>query len=267
MKFDLSVSDEYIPAKPPAGWDHKARMNPTTQVSAALSDWPGNAFRFWLPENVGALWNNWTPEEAHQDFTPTEREGLLWSLKRDATVSIEVEVEPRANKLSIESRVENVSDSDLSDVTVTVCLQLSQAPDFACDDFSRIFIRTAGEWRSLEALAPATDYPQYLSPELRATSKDIRLGLALHRLNEDLAADHPLMVCLSRDGDRAVGTASADFQFLFHNRANENLLCIHSQQRPVAALSAGATATFRQKVYFVDGGLAECVSAFEASPV
>ena len=141
VTFHLSVSDEYIPAKPPAGWDHKARMNPTTQVSTTLSHWPGNAFRFWLPENVGALWNNWTPHEAHQDFAPTDRGGLLWSFERDGTASIEVEIELQALALSIESRVENRSDGDLSDVTVTVCLELSQARDFACDDFSRIYVR------------------------------------------------------------------------------------------------------------------------------
>ena len=265
--FQLLVSDEYIPAKPPSGWDHKVRVNPTTQVSASFSGWTGNIFRFWLPENVGVLWNNWTPEEAHQDFSSTENKGLKWSFQRGATARVEVQIEPQHRTLNIESEVENHSPSNLSDVTVNVCLQLSQAPDFACDDFSRIYIRTDADWKPIKILNPVTDYPQYLAPDLYPTHKNIRRGLTLPELYENVVADHPLIVYLSKKGDRAVGTASSDFQYLFHNRANENLLCMHSQQRPVGTLEPGGVASFNQKVYFVEGGVAECVSAFENDPV
>ena len=242
-------------------------MNPTTQVSASLSGWTGNIFRFWLPEHVGVLWNNWTPEDAHQDFASTATKGLKWSFQRRATARVEIDIEPQHRTLHIESKVENHSSSNLSDVTVNVCLQLSQAPDFACDDFSRIFIRTDADWKPLKRLNPTTDYPQYLAPDLYCTHNDIRWGTALPELNEDVVADHPLIVYLSKKGDRAVGTASSDFQYLFHNRANEHLLCMHSQQRPVGTLEPGTVASFNQKVYFVEGGVAECVSAFANDPV
>lgn len=39
----------------------------------------------------------------------------------------------------------------------------------------------------------------------------------------------PTIVCVATDGIRAVGTASEDYRFLFHNRANVHLWCVHSQ--------------------------------------
>jgi len=82
--------------------------------------------------------------------------------------------------------------------------------------------------------------------------------------NQLAEADHPLMVCVSRDGQRAVGTASERFLFLFHNQGNPHLLCIHSQQEPLPVLEKGQTAVFHQAVYFVEGGLSACVEAFES---
>ena len=67
-------------------------------------------------------------------------------------------------------------------------------------------------------------------------------------------------------GLRTVATASSDYEHLFHNRANPELLCIHSSQRPVPALAAGEEAAFVQHVHFVEGGVPECVEAFEAEP-
>ena len=66
----------------------------------------------------------------------------------------------------------------------------------------------------------------------------------------------------SRRRDRV----DSDYEHLFHNRANPELLCIHSSQRPVPALAPGRTAAFVQHVYFVEGGIQECVlnEAFEA---
>jgi hypothetical protein len=80
--------------------------------------------------------------------------------------------------------------------------------------------------------------------------------------NQQVEADHPLIMCVARDGGRAVGTASEDYQCVFHNSQYEYLRCIHSQQAPVRVLNSGERAVFRQKVYFVQGGVMDCVSAY-----
>lgn len=264
MRFRLEAADEFIPARPPPG-GAPSRTAPTTQVMVTVDEWPGNVFRFWAPENVGTLWNNWTVDEAHQDFVRTGDGGLAWSFERESTASIDVEIVPSDNSLQLEARVTNLSVDDLSDVSCTSCLQLSTAPDFACGDFSRLYIRTDRKWRSLSELAPSTDYPHY--PAVEAADTRIGWGGDLAHLFESVETDHPLMVCVSKNGHRSMGTAVPDFQYLFHNRANENLWCIHSQQAPFHSVSPGETAVFTQKVYFVNGGLTECVTAFDADPV
>jgi hypothetical protein len=82
--------------------------------------------------------------------------------------------------------------------------------------------------------------------------------------NQPAEADHPLIVCVARDGRRALGTASEDYQCVFHNAHYEYLRCIHSQQAPLRVLGPGERATFCQKLYFVQGGLADCIEACEA---
>jgi hypothetical protein len=51
---------------------------------------------------------------------------------------------------------------------------------------------------------------------------------------------------------------------LFHNAHHAYLRCIHSQQAPVRLLQPGKRATFTQTIYFTEGGLAGCISAYEA---
>ena len=264
--MDFSFQSAYgpVPAKPPgSGWK---RRGDTTQVMVRVSQWPDNIFRLWMPEKVGSLWDNWDSGMARQDFQRTGESGLSWSFQRSGKARVEVKLTPLESAVLIEARVVNTSSGEINDVGATSCLQLSLAPDFACGDLSRLFIRTGGEWSSLAALAPRSDYPHYFRPG-RDTSAQMAAARGISELYEAIPADNPLMVCVSRDGDRSVGTASDDYHYLFHNRANPHLWCMHSQQSPVAVLGAGETASFRQKVYFVEGGLSACVSAYEADPM
>ena len=264
--FCLYPNDERLPAKSP--WSDAQRPVPTTQVTAKLAQWPGNTFRFWMPELVGDLWDNWDADVAHQDFSKSERDGLLWSFQRPSKATVEAEITPGDRVLLIECRVMNHSPVDLEDVGVTNCFQLSLAPDFACGDFSRLYVRTKGNWRSLSSLEPNSDYPHYFWTGLRDSLGQVGSHGDMSPLYEEVVeVDHPLMACVAKDGSRCVATASDSFRLLFHNRANENLWCIHSQQMPVVSLGPEETARFRQKVFFVEGGLDDCVSAYGADPV
>lgn len=263
MQFVIDAQDDFIPSVPPPGGS-PARQGPTTQVTVRLVEWPGDIFRVWLPESVGDIWNNHTPELAHQDFIRTAMSGLVWRWHGHPSANLETEVTPQGNTLLLESRVTNRSLSPLENVRASHCLQFFQAPQFACGDFSRIYIRSGGRWQTLAALRPKTDYPHFYRAGLREVGKLEEWETRLAHLHESIAADHPLIACVSDDGARAVGTASENYRFLFHNRANAHLWCIHSQQSPAPALAPHETAYFRQTVYFSDEGLEGCVAAFEA---
>jgi hypothetical protein len=263
MKIILNTANEYIPAVPPPQDDRPARSNPTTQVMVQVAEWPGNTFRLWLPEHVHTgLWSNSHPDEALQEFVPTSTGGLLWTFERHPSARIEAEVAPAGNGLLLEVRVTNRLRVSLQDVSVGNCCQLSQAPDFTCDDLTRLFIRTGGQWRRLSELRPKSNYPTYYRlGYLERGGAGIWAG-KLDALTEEARGDHPLMVCVSKDGRRAVGTASEDYYMLFHNRNNKHLLCIHSSQAPRPTLGPGETVTFRQRLYFADGGLEACIAAY-----
>ena len=263
MRFVIDAQDEFIPSVPPPGGS-PARPGPSTQVRVRVMEWPDDIFRLWLPESVGDLWNNHTPGLAHQDFIGTETSGLVWRWHGHASAMLEAELTPNGDSLLLETRVTNRSDAPLENVRASHCLQFSQAPHFACGDFSRIYIRTGGHWQTLAALKPKTDYPHFYRAGLRKAANLGDWETRLAHLHESIAAEHPLIVCVSDDGARAVGTASDDYRFLFHNRANPHLWCIHSQQSPAPVLAPHETVRFRQKVYFSDQGLEGCTAAFEA---
>jgi hypothetical protein len=264
MEFSLDTIDELVPGAPPPGFP--ARERATTQILIRRTGWTGNVFRLWLPESVGQIWSNRTSAAVRQSFARTERHGLLWTFEQPQVAIITAELTPLAGSLRLVVRDTNDSDSSLSNVDTMNCFQLSGAPDFDCDDFSRVYIRSQGQWRSLASLKPTCGDPYYYrAGHLEAGGASWMEG-KLSYANQSAEADHPLMVCVSKDGRRAVGTASECFLFLFHNQANEHLRCIHSQQEPVARLGPGETAAFRQQVYFVEGGLVECIEAFESRP-
>ncbi len=264
LTLKLAYEDEFIPAVSPLGGAPN-RSTPTTQVLVTVEEWPGSVFRLWAPENVGLLWHNWRSGGTRQDFSRVD-DVLSWRLEDESGWTVETSLHPCGAVLAIETRVDNGSDAVLPHVSSANCVQFRRAPDFACDDFSRIYIGVEGEWSSLASLRPGSDYPHYLRSDIVGHDGRVGWGGNLSHLFEPVRSDHPLMVCVSKDGRRAVATASSDYEHLFHNRANPELLCIHSSQRPVPELAPGRTAALIQHVYFVEGGIQECVEAYEADP-
>lgn len=236
--------------------------NPTTQVAVTLDRWPGNTFTVWLPEAVGDLWQQWDAEVAHQDFATTEKDGLIWIYKGHSAGFIRTELVPGRNSLLFETQVTNRSLENLERVYAQNCIHFSKAPDFICDDFSRIYIRSKGEWHSLASLDPTSSFPRYYREGFPSRGRIDPTAHYFENITQDARVDHPLMVLVSGDGARSVGIASEDYEFLFHNQM-EYLRCIHSESGSPPPLPPGETATFRQKVYFVEGGLEDCVAAFE----
>jgi len=237
------------------------RKVPTTQVAIRVDEWPDQTFLLWLPESVAPHWGNWKAGMAHQEFTKTTGGGLLWEYATRPDVKIVAKLVPRAHSLLLEVRVQNLANHDAKNIAVQNCFHLSSAEDFACTDFSRIHIQTDGGWKSLRQLAPTVDMPMYYRREFLESGRRDSWGGEFRKYNQTTRVDHPLIVCTSKDGKHAVGTASEDFQCVFHNQL-PYLRCIHSQQAPIAVLAAHREAAFRQVIYFVDGGISECESAF-----
>ncbi len=156
----------------------------------------------------------------------------------------------------------NRSQEELTRVYAQNRLQFSQAPDLVCDEFSPVYIRTAGQWPSLASLNPTSTFPRYYREGFPSYGRIDPTAKILSDTRQATAVDHPLIVLVSMDGRRSVGMASEHFQFLFHNQM-EYLRCIHSESGCEPPLAPGATATFRQEIYFVNGGLMDCVAAFE----
>lgn len=238
------------------------RQNPTTQIGITLDRWPGNTFILWLPEAVGDLWQQWQPEVAHEDFGKTKRGGLLWTFEGRPEAAIRTELIPQGNSLLLENRVTNRGHDDLTQVYAQNCIHFSQAPDFVCGDFSRLYLRTGGEWRSLASLKPTAAFPRYYREGYPSRGRIDPTEHMFGDIRQAAAVDHPLMVLVSKDGTRSVGIASEHYEFLFHNQM-EYLRCIHSESGCAPPVAPGETAIFRQKVYFVNGGLMDCVAAFE----
>jgi len=143
------------------------------------------------------------------------------------------------------------------------CLHFSQAPAFACDDFSRIHIRTGGAWKRLSELDPKAGLPMYYRPGFLEEKRRDSWGGGNRHLVQKKRADHPLIVCTSKDARRAVATVSADYECVYHNQGSKYLLCIHSHQAPLPLLAPGKEKVFRQCIYFVDGTVADCVRAYD----
>jgi hypothetical protein len=241
------------------------RNNPTTQIAITKNEWPRNTFLLWLPEDVKPIWNQWTPAVAHQDFRDNENGGLLWSYTEKDVAHISAELQPKGHSIVCTIRVKNLSKKVLNHVCAQNCLHFSKAPDFVCDDFSRILIRVDGQWKSLKDLQPTSGLPMYYAPGFLESGRiDTWRGM-FRKNNQRPRADHPLMICLDKQKKHAVATVSQDYQCLFHNGGSKYLRCIHSQQSPVSALPPGETAMFRQWIFFVEGGVSESLRLFNQS--
>lgn len=238
------------------------RKNPTTQVAIRVSGWPGQTFLLWFPEAVGDLWVQWDAAVAHQDFARKSGGGLRWEFDGNSDVRVSAELTPRQHSLLLDVRVTNRVDRTLRRVRAQNCFHLSAAPDFACDDFTRIHILVDGRWRSLDELDPSVGLPMYYRPEYPESGRPDSWNGSFRDHIQSIRADSPLIVCTSRDGERAVATASENWECVFHNQRMPYLLCIHSQQAPVSVLPA-EEARFRQVIYFIEGGVAACVRAFQ----
>jgi hypothetical protein len=252
LSFSFEVYDELT-----------IRNNPTTQVAIHIDQWPGQVPLLWLPESVGGLWVQWDPAVAHQDFMNSASGGLYWKFAKNPKINIISSLVPRSNSLLLEVRVKNTSESDLREIVAQNCIILSRAPDFACDDFSRLYIHTNGEWRSLKALGVTDDLPMFYRPGFLESGRKDAWGGRFTSHNQGARADQALMMCTSKRGGRTIGTASDNYQCVFHNHGIRYLLCIHSQQAPIPILRPAEEVSFRQVVYFVEGGIQECVLQFQ----
>jgi hypothetical protein len=238
------------------------RKNPTTQVGITIDRWTGDTFVLWLPEAVGDLWQQWDADVAHQDFTVTKSGGLLWTYEGNPAGFIRTELIPQRNSLLLETQVTNLSNQELVKLYAQNCIHFSKAPEFICDDFSRIYLRIKKKWYSLASLKPTTTFPRYYREGYPERGRIDPLEHNFGDIRQDSTVDYPLMVLVSKDGTRTVGIASEDFEFLFHNQM-PYLRCIHSESGSPPPVPPGKTAIFRQKVYFVEGGLMDCVAVFE----
>jgi hypothetical protein len=261
VKKDLSFSFEVYD-------ELTIREKPTTQVAVHIDQWPGQVPLLWLPESVADsvsdLWDQWDPVVVpHQDFTSSAGGGLYWKFAKNPKATIISSLVPRRNSLLLEVRVKNTSRCDLREVSAQNCIILSRAPDFACDDFSRLYIRTNGEWRSLKALGVTDDLPMFYRPSFLESGRTDAWHGHFAGHNQKARADQALMMCTSKQGDRTIGTASDHYQCVFHNHGIKYLLCIHSQQAPIPILRPGEEVSFRQVIYFVEGGIQECVLQFQ----
>ena len=256
VKKDLSFSFEVYD-------ELTIRDSPTTQVAIHIDQWPGQVPLLWLPEAVSDLWVQWDPAVGHQDFINSAGGGLYWQFAKNPKANIISSLVPRRNSLLLEVRVKNTSESDLKEIAAQNCILLSRAPDFACDDFSRLYIRTNGEWRSLKALGVTDDLPMFYRPGFLESGRTDSWRGRFVSHNQKARADQALMMCTSKHGERTIGTASDHFQCVFHNHGIKYLLCIHSQQEPISILRPGEEFSFRQVIYFIEGGIQNCISKFQ----
>ena len=178
------------------------RKNATTQIAIRVEQWPGQTFLLWLPEAVEPLWRQWDGDIGLQRFVKTERNGLRWTFDRLPQATITAELTPRPNSLLAEVRVVNRGDQPIHDLMAQNCLHFSAAPAFACDDFSRIFIRTGGQWKTLRELQPTVNLPMYYRKGVREANRPDSWKGQNRGYDQQQRVDHPLIACISKDGSK-----------------------------------------------------------------
>ena len=232
----------------------------TTQIHITYAPWTGNTFCLWFPEVVDPLWAHWDPQVGRQEFERTPQDGLKWTFGPAPTPTIKAELTPRPHSIVLETTVLNNTSEEVHDINAQNCLHFPDAPDFACDDFSRLFVRVEGQWRSLASLKPTNPVPVYYR---KGYPQQERRGY-MAQFGQKTEVDHPLIILLSKDNTRCIATASENYACVFHNQGLEYLRCLHSHPDFVKVLKPGESALLRQTIYFVDGGIPECLAAFNA---
>lgn len=133
------------------------RPNPTTQLEIDVDVWPGATLCLWLPEITYAdftdpIWEQWDPDPAValQNFVATQDGGLEWRFSNERCQII-TRTTPRASRLDLETRITNKSTSVMPRPRSQTCLHFPKAPAFLCLDFSRVWFRSKGSWRTVQA--------------------------------------------------------------------------------------------------------------------
>ena len=146
--------------------EHKLtiRNNPTTQVHMRVVEWPGQTFLLWFPEMIENVWAQWDAEVAKQDFRVSEEGALVWSRQFQSKASVVATMTPRIDAILLEIRVKAGPNHEIKVASPANCLHVSAAPDFACNDYSRIFVRVKKKWRSFLDLRTAPGAPKLQSP-------------------------------------------------------------------------------------------------------
>ena len=137
------------------------RDNDTTQIHISYDRWANNTFCLWFPELVDPLWVQWDSEVGRQEFERTRKGGLKWTFRSRLGGRIKAELTPHDRSIVLETSVVNDTSTEIRDIYAQNCLHFPDAPDFACDDFSRVFVRVDGQWRSLASLKPSSGVPVY----------------------------------------------------------------------------------------------------------
>jgi hypothetical protein len=83
--------------------------------------------------------------------------------------------------LLLEVRVKNLTGGELSHVVMQNCFHFAEAPDFACRDFSQIYLRMREQWRSMAELGMTDSLPMFYR-EGFSSPADLTPGKAVSRV-------------------------------------------------------------------------------------
>ena len=198
---------------------------PTTSNSHSARRLAGQCLSPMVARKRRSVWNNKTSAVTRQSFARTERRGLSWMFEQEHIAAIAAELIPTSDwTLLLLVRVTNHSASSLSGVDSMNCFQFSAAPDFDCDDFSRIYIRSQGQWQSLAALRPTCGDPYYYRTGYRQAGGAGWMHGMLSYAHQPAEADHPLIVCVSGMATARWARLQSAFSFFF--TAKRMSICI-----------------------------------------
>lgn len=245
------------------------RPNPTTQLEFDVDIWPGNTFCLWLPEIAYAdftdpIWEQWDPDPgvALQNFAPTPEGGLEWRFSSDRC-EVTTRATPKGSRLDLETRITNKGRSVMPHASPQNCLHFPKAYAFLCLDFSRVWFRSNGRWRTI--LSTLLERRTHSFNRTDASPQVFPQDADKERSAQP-EADHPLIILESvggwLPGMGTVGIVARNWRNIFHN-AHGLLGCIHCEPHPALNLEPGGTAVFQQRIYLHDGDHHSMLEAYE----